>query len=85
MSDQIPPYTCADVQQRLNDYLDQELPPQETCAMLAHIGDCAACAALSQRNYLALAQLRAAVQSIALPTGLASRLSERLDACRQKP
>jgi hypothetical protein len=84
MGDQNHPYSCSDVWQRLDDYLDQELPSQEAYLTREHVRVCPACAAESRRSYFALAQLREAVQRLSLPPGLARRLSEWLDACRRR-
>ncbi len=80
MADQKPFYTCADLRAKWDDYLDQELPPEEAARVLEHLSNCPDCARRAQDYYLALAELREAVQALALPEGMAKRLSRRLKA-----
>jgi anti-sigma factor RsiW len=40
------PWTCLQLEERLSDYLEQALTPQEAREFEAHVGDCANCAPL---------------------------------------
>jgi predicted anti-sigma-YlaC factor YlaD len=83
MSDPKTSFTCLEVRQRLDDYLDQEMSSLEAYQMLKHLSGCSACSAASERNYTLLAQLRDAVQQISLPPGMEHRLSKKLESCRK--
>ncbi|HZP85000.1 MAG TPA: zf-HC2 domain-containing protein [Chthonomonadaceae bacterium] len=63
-------YPCEEVQARLDDYLDQELAPEETRRMLEHLDTCADCAALCRRAYEELAEMRARMQDFQVPAAL---------------
>lgn len=72
------PYQCEEVRQRLNDYLDQELSPQEMRLTLEHLDVCPDCMARCQQAYQELADLRAAIQDFDVPDGLPEELSRHL-------
>ena len=63
-----PAYSCAEVQERLEDFLDQELSSSEAQRMREHIGSCVSCAGISQWRYNQLAQLRDSIQRLAVPS-----------------
>jgi hypothetical protein len=69
---------CAFVLGRLDDFLDQQSSDDEARAVLDHLSRCGDCAARYQRAYLALAQLRQAVQSVTAPDDLMGRIARHL-------
>jgi hypothetical protein len=75
-------FHCEDVWICLDDYLDQELPLDETFRLLQHLDQCPDCAGLCQRAYENLAKLRQALQRFEPPDGLMERIHERLSCVR---
>lgn len=58
--------TCNAVQERLNAFLDQELPRDQARVIDAHVAGCAACAALME-EYAAVRSIASAWEAEAAP------------------
>ena len=68
------PMTCSEVFQRLDDYLDRELTPEEVERVRSHLELCAVCAAEVRFEESVLRSVRGKLQRIALPAGLEARV-----------
>ncbi len=71
-------FTCAQVFQQLDDYLDRELGPEEVRQVEAHLRDCATCAAECLFETTVLTQIRAKLQQLDVPGDLLERVLARL-------
>jgi mycothiol system anti-sigma-R factor len=71
-------YTCEDVFQRLDDYLDRELTAEEARLVREHLETCAACAGEYRFEESLLRSLRYKLQHIDVPEDLAARLNARI-------
>jgi anti-sigma factor (TIGR02949 family) len=64
------PYTCAQAFQRLDDYLDRELAPDEHEKVREHLETCAVCAVEFRFEASVILQVRYKIRRLALPPGL---------------
>lgn len=71
-------FTCEDVFQRLDDYLDRALTPEEVRMVQEHLEICGVCAGEYRFEGTLLAGLRDKLARIDLPEGLAARLHARI-------
>ena len=72
-------YTCEQVFQRLNDYLDHELTHREIELVEEHLATCAACASEYRFEGQLLESLRAKLTNPTLPPDLAARIRAALN------
>lgn len=66
--------TGAHVLDRLDDYLDGELPPAGMRLVRAHLARCEACAAEYREAAELLATVRQRLRQVVVPTGFRARL-----------
>lgn len=67
-------YTCQEVFERLNDYLDRELSAEEMGLVRAHLDTCAQCASEYAFEASALGELKAKLRRIDLPQSVLDRI-----------
>jgi anti-sigma factor (TIGR02949 family) len=67
-------YTCQEVFQRLNDYLDRELSAEEMALVRAHLDTCAQCASEYAFESSALGELKAKLRRIDLPQSVLAKI-----------
>lgn len=72
------PLTCAESFQRLDDYLDRELSPEETARVAEHLEVCARCAGEFEIERDVLDEIRKKLGRIKAPPGLLARISQHL-------
>ena len=70
---------CREVFQRLDDYVDRELTPEEASTVLRHLEHCAQCAEEFEVETDVLEMLKEKLRHIAAPPGLMERIAQRLD------
>ena len=73
---------CEMVLRRLDDYLDGELPLDETGAVQKHLERCVSCSARFAAEGVILRTVRAELQRVAAPAHLLARVSIALDQAR---
>jgi mycothiol system anti-sigma-R factor len=71
-------YTCEQVFQRINDYLDRELSAEEMALVRAHLDTCTACANEYKFEGTVLTELKAKLRRIDLPSSVLDKVSEIL-------
>jgi anti-sigma factor (TIGR02949 family) len=71
---QIDRYTCQETFERLDDYLDRELGPEEMRLVVEHLEVCAYCILEFQFEARLLQELRARVRALPAPTGLLEKV-----------
>ena len=71
-------FNCAETYQRLQDYLDRELTPEEIAAVEAHLALCGMCAEEYRFEESVLRHVRRAMAEKE-PDSLASAVSDALD------
>lgn len=71
-------YTCAQIFQRLDDYLDRELSPAEIARVEEHLQACAVCAAEFAFEDEVLRQVRRKLRQLAVPEDLVARILAQL-------
>jgi anti-sigma factor (TIGR02949 family) len=71
-------YTCEQVFERLDDYLDRELSPEEMEIVREHLEICAWCASTYDFEAGVLKELRSRLQRVAAPAGLLAKISGAL-------
>jgi len=78
------PLTCRQAFDRLENFLDRELSPEETLRVQEHLDICAVCTREFQFEAGILDGIRARLARIQIPMRLADRISEalRLEAAR---
>ena len=72
------PLTCAEAFDRLDDYLDRELSPEETARVAEHLDVCARCAGEFDIEREVLDEIRMKLRRIKAPSGLMARRAQRL-------
>ncbi len=77
MSD-LSPLTCQEAFDRLGDFADRELVPEDRERVEAHLALCARCAREFAFETSVLDALRRTLRRITVPEGLASRIAARL-------
>ena len=73
---------CSEVLQRLSEYFDGELSPEQARAVEAHTAGCDWCARFGADFSQAVGRLRANAQPPAIDPALAERLRAALDDAR---
>ena len=68
-------YTCREALQRLDDYIDRELPPQETERVRRHLRLCHACAKKFAFEMDIVEGVRAKLRRIEAPSDLLAKIS----------
>ena len=63
-------YTCKEVFERLDDYLDRELTPEELALVEDHLKTCGECAGEAQFEERVLKELKTKVRRVSVPPGL---------------
>jgi anti-sigma factor RsiW len=76
---------CADMQIRLNAYLDNELSASDVLAIEAHLKTCAACQAKWSAMVSLKAKLNTALDDDGAPPHLAAKIRHALRQARQNP
>ncbi|MBI4553478.1 MAG: zf-HC2 domain-containing protein [Candidatus Latescibacteria bacterium] len=71
--------TCEETFQRLNDYLDRELNPEEMRLVKEHLDICAVCASEYTFEASVLSDVRMKLQRIHVPADLRTKVSAVLD------
>ena len=71
-------YTCEQVFQRINDYLDRELSAEEMALVRAHLETCTECASEYQFEGTVLADLKAKLRRIDLPPAVLDKVAKIL-------
>lgn len=71
-------YTCEQVFQRLDDFIDRELAPDETQLIEEHLEICEWCANTYKFQKGVLNSVRSKLQRVAAPPDLLSRISGAL-------
>lgn len=79
-----PAWECHDVFQRLNDYVDRELAPDEADQVTAHLEECARCAKAFAFEAALLEELKARVRRIRVPQSLKGKVEEALSRARRE-
>lgn len=77
-------YTCEQVFQRINDYLDRELSAEEMALVRQHLDTCAQCAAEYTFESSVLAELKAKLRRIDLPQSVIDKVEAILSDPRLK-
>lgn len=77
-------FTCEETFERLNDYLDRELSPEEMRLVQEHLDLCAVCAAEYAFEASILNEVRAKLQRSKVPSDLIARVSAVLDQVEQE-
>jgi mycothiol system anti-sigma-R factor len=73
-------FTCEEVFERLDDYLDRELSVEEMRLVREHLETCAVCASEHRFETGVINGIRDKLTRIAVPTGLRTRISALLAA-----
>jgi anti-sigma factor (TIGR02949 family) len=71
-------YTCQQVFERINDYLDRELSAEEMALVRAHLDTCAECTSEYDFEGTVLAELKAKLRRIDLPSSVLDRIGRIL-------
>lgn len=71
-------YTCEQVFQRINDYLDRELSGEETALVQAHLDTCTQCASEYAFEGTVIAELKAKLRRIDLPPAVLEKVQRLL-------
>jgi anti-sigma factor (TIGR02949 family) len=79
-----PPYECADVFARLDDYLDRELTGAEMERVREHLEACAACAREHRFEAGILDGIKAKLRHLQAPDALVRRVTKLLDEERER-
>ena len=73
-------YTCEEVFERLDDFIDRELSPDETLLVEEHLQICEWCAKTYEFQSGVLNSVKAKLQRVSAPTDLLSRISSALQS-----
>lgn len=71
-------YTCEQVFQRINDYLDRELSAEEMALVRAHLDTCTECAREYAFEGAVLEELKAKLRRIDLPPAVLDKVQQVL-------
>lgn len=74
-----PQLSCEEVFLRLDDYLDRELSAAEHRLVREHLDACVRCASEFRFEATLVREVRAKLQRLAVPPGLAARIASRLE------
>ena len=69
-------YTCEQVFQRINDYLDRELSAEEMALVRAHLDTCGECAGEYDFESTVLSELKAKLRRIDLPPAVLEKVQD---------
>jgi anti-sigma factor (TIGR02949 family) len=69
-------YTCEQVFERINDYLDRELSAVEMTLVRAHLDTCAQCTSEYDFEGTVLAELKAKLRRIDLPPSVLDKIGQ---------
>jgi anti-sigma factor (TIGR02949 family) len=72
-------YTCEEVFERLDDYLDRELRPEEMQMVQAHLEACARCASEHRFESGIIQGVREKLKRLAVPPDLMQKIRQRLE------
>ena len=72
-------YTCEDAFNKLDDFLDRELSPEEIGLVQKHLSKCAQCAEAYEFEGSMLQCVRRKIEHLDLPSGLLDRINKALD------
>ncbi len=72
--------SCARTFERLDDYLDRELSPDENASVEAHLQQCTVCAAEFRFESIVIAQIRNKLKHLQAPPELLQRIAAKLPA-----
>jgi len=75
--------TCQDWRDKLTDYLEGALPPQEMRQLEAHLGECPACAE-DLAGFRAVVAAARGLERVAPPEGLLAQIGAALDAADEQ-
>ncbi|HEU5220158.1 MAG TPA: zf-HC2 domain-containing protein [Gemmatimonadales bacterium] len=75
-------FTCAEVLQRLDDFLDRELAPDEMALVQEHLDQCAMCAEEHHYERHILDGVKDKLRRISAPTGLLGRVRSAIARAR---
>ena len=78
------PFTCVEVFNKLDSYLDRELAPVEVAMVRAHLEVCTVCAAEARFEASFLDEMRAKVRRIALPADFSDHILRALRAAQDE-
>ena len=81
---QLDRYTCEQVFQRLDDYIDRELAPDEMRMIQEHMEECAWCANTFKFEVGVLETVKKRLQRFQAPQSLMSKITAALDAAERK-
>ena len=76
---QLDRYTCEQAFERLDDYIDRELGPEETKLLEDHLEICAWCAKVYKYQRATIEQLKGRLRRVSAPPDLMSKLTGVLD------
>jgi mycothiol system anti-sigma-R factor len=71
-------YTCEQVFERINDYLDRELSAAEMALVRAHLDTCAQCTSEYDFEGTVLTELKAKLRRIDLPSAVLDKIDQVL-------
>ena len=71
-------YSCEQVFERINDYLDRELSAEEMALVRAHLDTCAQCTSEYDFEGTVLAELKAKLRRIDLPPAVRDKIAQVL-------
>ena len=74
-----PPLDCKHVFEKLDDYLDRELSPQEMTRVEEHLRDCEHCALDAQFESQVLDSLKERMRRLTIPDSLKQRVLDSLN------
>ncbi len=77
-------FTCEEVFQRLDDYLDRELAAEEMQLIREHLETCTVCASEHRFESGVLSEVREKLRRIAVPPDLMAKIAARLDEAEGK-
>lgn len=69
---------CEEFENRISDYLENQLPAADRARVAAHLADCANCRAFARQLEQLDAQLSRTVKAPTLPASFKTRLQERI-------
>jgi anti-sigma factor (TIGR02949 family) len=78
------PLTCNETFERLDDYVDRALPPEERRRVEAHLADCVVCAREYRFEQNVIDHVRGKLQRLDVPADLVRKVAEQLAAARKQ-
>lgn len=77
-------YDCQQVFEKLDDFVDRELTPEEIGSVEEHLEICAVCARVFDFEASLLAEIRSKLRRIDVPEDLMQRISQALRQSEEK-